>query len=412
MIHHPSGTRHWMRNKFLIPDHHGGMELVGGISIDISDAKRAEEALRESEEGYRTLFNSINDGILIIDPEGRILEVNEVLCRRLDYSREELLRRRVADIDPPEFAKLVPERTRAILEGGSAVFETAHLRRDGISFPTEISSRITTYQGQTAILSVARDITERKRAEAEILRLHSEVTELLKAKSIQLVATADELEGFAHSMSHDLRAPIRRINGLSNALLEDYGETLDDTGRQYLNTVRAEVQSMGEHVDAMLDISRVAGRELVMESVDLGATVESLGANLVKKYESRNVQFVIPEGLIVQGDAGLLRTLLKNLLENALKATARLEEGARIEQGVTKRGGVPVYFVRDNGMGFNMAYAGKLFRPFQKLHKDEEFPGMGIGLAVVLRIIRRHGGTIWAEGEVGNGATFYFTLGQ
>ena len=237
------------------------------------------------------------------------------------------------------------------------------------------------------------------------------MAKLLNAKSIQLVATADELEGFAHSVSHDLRAPIRRINEWSNALLEDYGETLDDMGRQYLNTIRAEVQSMGEHVDAMLDISRVAGRELVMESVDLGATAESLGADLVKKYESRNVQFVIPEGLIVRGDAGLLRTLLKNLFENALKATARIEEGARIELGVTERGGVPVYFFRDNGMGLDMAYAGKLFRPFQKLHRDDEFPGMGIGLAVVLRIARRHGGTAWAEGEVGKGATFFFTLG-
>ena len=258
--------------------------------------------------------------------------------------------------------------------------------------PTEISSRVITYQGQTAILSVARD-NGRKRTEAEILAPLG-LAKLLNAKSIQLVATADELEGFAHSVSHDLRAPIRRIDEWSNALLEDYGETLDDMGRQYLNTIRAEVQSMGEHVDAMLDISRVAGRELVMESVDLGATAESLGADLVKKYESRNVQFVIPEGLIVRGDAGLLRTLLKNLFENALKATARIEEGARIELGVTERGGVPVYFFRDNGMGLDMAYAGKLFRPFQKLHRDERVPrdGHWSGGGLAYRATpRRHG---------------------
>ncbi|MGA9750244.1 MAG: PAS domain S-box protein [Acidobacteriota bacterium] len=165
LIHHPDGSRHWMVHKFPIPDREGAVALVGGISLDITELKAAEKALRESEERYRALFNNTNDGILMVNSEGGIIEVNEVLCRRLQYTREEMLSKRVRDLDPPEFARLVPERTQVILGTGSAVFETAHLRRDGTSIPTEVSSRTVALRGGTAILSIARDITERKAAE-------------------------------------------------------------------------------------------------------------------------------------------------------------------------------------------------------------------------------------------------------
>ncbi len=331
--------------------------------------------------------------------------------RQLGYSRDEFARLSISDVEVEETSEDTRARIAKVSEQGRDDFETRQRTRQGDIRDIHVTAQLSQIMGDTVYHCVWRDITERKRAEAEILRLNAELAMLLRAKTVQLAATEDELEGFAHSVSHDLRTPIRRIDEWSNALQEDYGETLDGTGQQYLNTVRAEIQTMGEHVDAMLDISRVAGRELLIDSVDLGAMAESQRAALLKRQESRDVQFVIPENLIVQGDAGLLRTLLKSLLENAWKATRRIEKGALIELGTTEKGGVPVHFVRDNGMGFDMAYAQKLFRPFQKLHGVEEFPGMGVGLAVVLRIVRRHGGKVWAEGEVGKGATFYFTLG-
>jgi light-regulated signal transduction histidine kinase (bacteriophytochrome) len=219
-----------------------------------------------------------------------------------------------------------------------------------------------------------------------------------------------ELEAFSYSVSHDLRAPLRTIDGFSRLLLDDYGATLDPKAQSHLRRVHAAARRMGELIDDLLQLSRVSRAEIRRERVDLSAVASIVAAELRKAEPDRVVRFTVEPGLVAEGDAGLLRVVLENLLGNAWKFTGRCSAPS-IELGVERRDGQVIYFVRDNGAGFDMTYASKLFGPFQRLHSDAEFPGTGIGLATVQRIVERHGGRIWAEGVVDRGATVFFTLG-
>ena len=218
------------------------------------------------------------------------------------------------------------------------------------------------------------------------------------------------MESFAYSVSHDLRAPLRGIDGWSLALVEDFGAQLDEEARHYLGRVRSEAQRMGQLIDDLLRLSRVTRAALDRDSVDLTAMARSIADNLREIHADRQIEFAVQPGLTAYGDARLLEVVLTNLLNNAAKFTGKQAE-ARIEVGRTENGGKPAFYVRDNGAGFDMAYARSLFGPFQRLHRSSEFPGTGIGLATVQRIVHRHGGRVWAEAQVGRGATFYFTLG-
>jgi light-regulated signal transduction histidine kinase (bacteriophytochrome) len=238
--------------------------------------------------------------------------------------------------------------------------------------------------GITGYLLVLHDITERRRAERE-------------------------LEHFAYLIAHDLRAPLRTISGFSQVLAEDYDAALDEVGKNYLARTRSAARHMGDMIDDLLDLSRLTRSEMRRETVDLTSLAAAVAEELRQGDPDRSVEFGIAEGLAAEGDPRLLRVALGNLLENAWKFTAG-EQQARIEFGSTSSDGYPAYYVRDNGAGFDMAYSGKLFRAFQRLHTTEEFEGTGIGLAAAARVIERHGGRIWAEGKVGEGATFYFTL--
>ncbi len=230
-------------------------------------------------------------------------------------------------------------------------------------------------------------------------------------RTAELAATNRELEAFAYSVSHDLRAPLRALDGFSQALLEDYVSLLDVQGRDYLRRVRAASQRMGRLIDDLLRLSRLTRAEMHREMVDLSALARSIEAELRQEEPEREATFTIAENVIAWGDARLLRVALENLLGNAWKFTAR-KPHARIEFGLTREDGETIYFVRDDGAGFDMTYAGKLFGAFQRLHASSEFEGSGIGLATVQRVVRRHGGRVWAEGAVDQGATFYFTLGN
>lgn len=231
----------------------------------------------------------------------------------------------------------------------------------------------------------------------------------IEAANRELEATNRELESFSYSVSHDLRAPLRSIDGFSQILLEDYADSLDEEGADYLGRVRAASQRMGQLIDDLLTLSRTARVSLRREAVDLSEIAGSVAAELRRRDPERGIEFVITEGVRASGDPRLLRVALENLLGNAWKFTARTPE-AKIEFGAIRSSERAAYFVRDNGAGFDMAYAGKLFGAFQRLHSPEEFEGTGIGLATVQRVIRRHGGDVWAVGEVSTGATFYFTL--
>ncbi|WP_424356715.1 ATP-binding protein [Methanocella sp. MCL-LM] len=265
-----------------------------------------------------------------------------------------------------------------------------------------------------------------QRMEAEVLRRATEVKDInrklkaameaLEARTTELETVnrkldlvIGELESFSYSVSHDLRAPLRALDGFSEAILEDYGDKLDPPGKDYLNRIRAASQYMGRLIDDLLHLSRVTRKELKREPINLNVIAESIIDDLKRRDPGRKVIITIKPGMLVHADQDLLRAVLQNLLDNAWKFTSKKPE-AIIEFGSVEKEGKTVYYVRDNGAGFDMAYAGKLFGAFQRLHSTEEFPGTGIGLATAQRIIHKHGGQIWAEGEVGKGATFYFTL--
>ncbi len=259
------------------------------------------------------------------------------------------------------------------------------------------------------VSSVQKPFSERKRAEEEIRRLNEELEQRVIEGTAQLEAANKELEAFSYSVSHDLRAPLRAIDGFSQVLLEEHAAQVDETGRDHLRRVRAGAQRMAELIEDLLDLSRVARAEMRRENIDLSKLAQDIVAELKKSEPERRVELLIREGLVVEGDPRLLQAAMENLLGNAWKFTGE-RTPARIEFGAEEQDGRRVYFVRDNGAGFDMTYADKLFGPFQRLHAATEFPGTGIGLASAQRIIHRHGGRIWAEGEVDQGATFYFTL--
>jgi PAS domain S-box-containing protein len=263
--------------------------------------------------------------------------------------------------------------------------------------------------GRKTVLEVNRDITEAKRIQEEIRQLNQELEQRVADRTAQLEASNKELEAFAYSVSHDLRAPLRGIDGWSMALLEDCGPQLDQTANQYLERIRAETQRMGHLIDDLLKLSRLTRTELRYESVDLSSLARAIVSRLQEAEPDRTIDFEIQEGLAGIADARLLEVVLVNLLSNAVKFTGPRAQ-ARIEFGQTWRQNEPVFYVRDNGVGFDMAYAGTLFGAFQRLHKYTEFPGTGIGLATAQRVLRRHGGKIWADARPNEGATFYFTI--
>jgi light-regulated signal transduction histidine kinase (bacteriophytochrome) len=260
-----------------------------------------------------------------------------------------------------------------------------------------------------ALLALKQRSVELQASEKEILQLNKELEQRVIERTRQLEAANKELEAFAYSVSHDLRAPLRSIDGFSQVLLEDYVDKLDADGKAHLQRVRVASQRMARLIDDMLKLSRVTRSNMQYDTVNLSALAKTVADELRQRQPDRWVEFVIEEGLTVNGDQRLLEVVLDNLFENAWKFTSKHVQ-ASIEFGHTEANGKLTYFVRDDGVGFDMAYADKLFGAFQRLHSPTEFEGTGIGLATVQRIIRRHGGQVWGEGAVERGATFYFTL--
>jgi len=253
------------------------------------------------------------------------------------------------------------------------------------------------------------ELARRRKAEEEIQRLNVDLEKQVEERTRRLEEAYRELEAFTYSVSHDLRSPLRGLDGFSQILLEDYASEIDATGREHLNRIRSATRRMDQLINALLKLSQVTQSKLDIQPVNLSDIARHVANNLQIAHPERKVEWVIAPDLIVNADLGLMRILIANLLDNAWKFTSKKAQ-ARIELGRKEQNGRDVCFVRDNGTGFDMAYAGKLFGDFQRLHPDSEFEGMGIGLALVWRILKRHGGHIWAEAEVDKGATFYFCL--
>lgn len=391
-----------------------GEKTILEVFVDITERKRAEDALRKSNEMFQGLFESSPDAVIVSDQQGHIINANKQAEKMFGCTREELLGHGIE--------MLIPERLRKGHAGRRAEYtssprvrpmgsglELYARRKDGSEFPVDITLGPLKIDSEIVVVSVVRDITERKRAEEEIRRLNEELEQRVIERTAQLEAANKELEAFSYSVSHDLRAPLRSIGGFSQALMEDYTARLNGQGKDYLRRVHAAAENMAQLIDDMLDLARITRMEMRRESVDLSTMAKAIALNLQKSQPEREVEFVIAPGLVVDGDPRLLRIALENLMGNAWKFTSN-HPRARIEFDATERAGKRAYFVRDDGAGFDMAYADKLFGAFQRLHASAEFPGTGVGLATVQRIIHGHGGRLWAEGAVEKGATFYFSF--
>ncbi|HSB34313.1 MAG TPA: ATP-binding protein [Nitrospirota bacterium] len=363
------------------------------------------------------LFDSIPSFIFIVDHDVRIHHVNAAASKLMGADKEMVLLERGGDAlhcihstETPEGCGRAPACTDCVVrnsvkrsfQGGSVQRETTKfvlLHPEGTK---EIHMMVTAsplrYGDREFCLLILEDVTKLKNAE-EALRRHA----------AQLEAANQELESFSYSVSHDLKAPLRSVLGFSEALLSDHVAELNEEGRDYLERIHSAGLRMNQLIDDLLALSKVTKGELRRETVDLSALAGVVADALVKSFPDRDVEFVVAPAVRVAGDGRLLRIVLENLMGNSVKFTAGREK-ARIEFGVQVQKGVPVYFVKDNGAGFDNASASKLFTPFQRLHEESRFPGHGVGLATVRRILHRHGGRIWAEGAVDQGATFFFTL--
>jgi PAS domain S-box-containing protein len=387
-------------------------DLVAAVAGELTAHGRLQDALRHSEDRFAKAFHaSAVAKTLTRLADRRLLEFNDAWLRLTGLPRDRVAGRSIDElglwIDPAVRDGIY----RRLWAGQPVVGEEVRMRlAAGTELFGLISAERIDLDNEPCSLWEFLDITARKVAEDEARRLTAVLERRVAERTAELAAANAELEAFCYSVSHDLRAPLRAIDGFSQALLEDCASDLDADGRNYLTRVRAASKRMGELIDDLLALSRVSRGEMRRARVDLSALAERVVSQLRLAHPGRDVDVVIEPGLTAEADPNLVRVALENLLGNAWKYTGK-NPRARVEFG-RAAGGEAAYYVRDDGAGFDPAYADKLFQPFQRLHRPDEFEGHGIGLATVQRIVRRHGGRAWADGTVGRGATFYFTLSE
>jgi PAS domain S-box-containing protein len=377
------------------------------------ELRRTQEELEGSRARYFDLYDLAPVGYFTLSERGLILEANLTAAQLLGVTRGALVKQPLSRFILPEDQDIHYRHFKPLLETGAPQsWELRLLRKDAAPFWARVEA--TTAQdadGASVCRAAMSDITDRKRAEQEIQGLNAELEQRVRSRTAALEDANKELQAFVYSVAHDLRSPLIGIDGWSQVLLEDYGAHLDAEAREHLDRVRAEVEYMGRLIDDLLQLSQVGRAEMVLKAIDLSSLAQTISARLKKANPGRLLEFVIGPGLRGKGDTLLLEIVLTNLLDNAVKFT-RPRSPARIEFGKTEQKGETAFFVRDNGVGFDMRHVGTLFGIFHRLHPDSEFPGTGIGLATVQRLIHLHGGRVWADGRVGAGACFYFTLGD
>jgi len=381
-------------------------QRIDELSKIKEDKERHLEELNKTKAMYEGIFEFAPDAIAVVNRQGRIVQVNKRTEQLFDYTREELMTLDVDMLLPERFRERHKEHRKKYMSEprvrpmGTGL-ELFGRKKDGREFPVDIALGVLQPEKNgrdVIVLAVVRDVSERKEAERKLLETKTELERSNK-----------DLEQFASSISHDLRAPLRHIDGFIRILSEDYASKFDELGKDYLRRIEAGSTRMSELINALLVLSRFSHDQLSRSKVYLSTFATTAAAELSRAHPERQVDFVISDDVFVEGDPVMLRIVIQNLMDNAWKFTGK-RAIANIEFGAKQIGDKRVYFVKDDGAGFNMEFANKLFTPFQRLHSDSEFEGLGIGLATVQRIIQRHGGRIWAEGEVNKGATFYFTV--
>lgn len=381
-----------------------------GKPVSMLESNRDITQRKEEEDKFRNLLESAPDAMVIVDGAGQVQFINAQTERLFGYSREELIGKPVEMLMPQRFHDQHVGHRRHY--SGSPRprqmglgLELSGRRKDGTEFPVEISLSPLKTHGGILVSSAIRNVSDRRQAEEQIRKLNL----VLNERIVELNAVNKELESFSYSVSHDLRAPLRHIDGFARILKEEHATQLSPDGVRYLDRVLDAATHMGRLVDDLLTLARIGRREIAKQRVRLEDVVRQAIVELPPEARERNIEWLIEPLAYADCDPGLMKLVFSNLLSNSAKFT-RTRENAVIEVGECESRGVPAYFVRDNGVGFDQKYADKLFGVFQRLHRQEDFEGTGIGLATVQRIVRRHGGEIWAESEPDRGATFFFTL--
>ena len=404
----PDGSVHTLvsRGKGLY-NSAGEPVRMSGVTIDVTEGRRAEEARRL----LAAIVESSDDAIIGKDLEGRIVSWNRGAERMLGYSAEEMIGHTVDPLLAPDRHGEEVEVIEKVRRGEIAHYETQRIRKDGT--PIHISLTVSPIRDERGQIigasSISRDITRRRLTEEENARLREELEQRVRDRTTELESANREMEAFTYSVAHDLRAPLRHMDAFANVLKSDFSGALDATAVRYIDKIVSSSQNMGRLVDDLLNLARVGRQELKKQLTSLNEVLDQVLEELKEETRGRDIKWQINQLPRVQCDPGLIRQVFANLLSNAVKYS-RQRARAVIEVGSFEKDGGKVIFVRDNGVGFNMKYANKLFGVFQRLHRPEDFEGTGVGLAIVERIIRKHGGRIWVEAEVDKGATFFFTL--
>lgn len=372
--------------KILAPDE------IGSLTNAFNLMTKGLQQSTVSNEYVENIIQSMTDCLLVVDGNGRIVKMNEVTILTLGYGLQELLGQPIGQIFPLDFAW--PETARDL--------ETHCLTKAGERIPVSLAVSVlhAREEGIREQVCVIKDITLQKQAAQE-----------LEQKNAALTSANRELEAFSYSVSHDLRAPLRAVDGFSIALLEDCADKFDENGKRYLDRIRKAIQRMGRLIDDILDLSRIARAGMTVQPVNLSSMVQQVAEELKEgQPNARKIDLKVAENVVVSADPILMKVVFENLIGNSFKYTSKHPE-AHIEFGVIQDSRERVFFVRDDGAGFDMSHAENLFGAFQRLHRESEFPGTGVGLATVQRVITRHRGRLWAESRIEKGATFYFTLG-
>ena len=428
------GSQFW-GNVVLTALHDAQKELIGFTKVtrDLTDSKLKEESLIKSEQRFRQLLEAVPDSMIIVNAKNEIELTTSQTEIHFGYNKNELKGKKIEMLLPD--AHLISHKVFSNIElkdGIASVkkeaIELQGRRKDGSLFPVEVTLSVIDGEEGLMIISAIRDITEKKKKEVNIIKLNDELeqkvkqrtTELEKIRShleeevskrtLEIKMSNQELEAFSYSVSHDLRAPLRAIAGYSTILQEDYLGQVDEEGQRVIQIIIRNVTRMQKLIDDMLRFSRLTRQEISMSSINMKALFKEAYQRLLQaEPATRDIEFKISDIPDTKGDHAMISQMITNLVSNALKYT-RLRKKAVIEVGSKTVDNMNIYFIKDNGVGFDEHYKDKLFEVFQRLHKDAEFEGTGVGLAIVQRVIFKHGGQVWGESSQGEGATFYFTL--